>query len=1016
MSSATDNAPQSSIKQIDKLSIHRITSGQVVIDLQTAVKELVENSLDAGATNLEVKFKQYGLTSIEVIDNGSGIAEADYDSIGLKHHTSKLTTYTDLAELHTFGFRGEALSSLCALCQSVQVTTSISAPMGTCLDLDTNGRVKQRKTVARQRGTTVALKGLFQPLPVRRKELERNIKREFSKALSLLNAYALLPCTIEPGVRLTVSNQLDKGTKSQLIVTQGVPSIRRSVTALWGPKALDNIVDLKLDLEVERERGNRRLTTHNAQTADEGPLVVSVRGLISKFSVACGRTGTDRQFLFVNGRPCNLNKVQKTFNEVYRSFNANQSPFLVADFIIAPDTYDVNVSPDKRTIFLQGENNLITALKAALESHFDSQRSTFDVINTQTKVVQTSLDQPSHSQRPRFTVTNNMSRMLRRSPSPSTSDVDLATSLLENSDPRSAILSEQIVHSETSTNKSRKPEEPLFIPDPDDDMNPTNSDSETDVETSKEPAKSEIIAAQLSLPPARDQNPDVEVVVDTSQASWNRPTQARQIVRDDLEPAGSHSDNSESDSDLGRPRKRRKPDAEVRPVSPVSVTVRARDQGKTEKITEQRQKPGHSQPATGASRIRKGAMTMHNFLSNFASSQTQSSGDSPAILEEESLENAVSEDEETLDERADGVKANSEGDLEETQIVDSPINSNNASHQVSDSLPVPDDHDHDHGEMDVDDQGAPSVLSSVQESLSSSSAVSRTDHPVRPEIIRTAGDDDIAINFELDKIRVNYLKLTSHQARVQSPATQDHIILEDAGLSNTDDEARVAEVLSRVIDKTDFAEMEVVGQFNLGFIIARRRKSTHLNSRVMDDLFIVDQHAADEKYNFETLQQTTTIQSQKLFRPRPLEFTASDEVVATENIEVLRKNGFEIEMTEKDTLPGSSRLMLTAQPVSKSTVFDMKDLEELIHLMRDRPNGQMIRCSKARAMFAMRACRKSVMIGMPMNRHQMLSVVHHMGTMDQPWNCPHGRPTMRHLADLEGLTRQKRGLDWRRLT
>lgn len=90
-----------------------------------------------------------------------------------------------------------------------------------------------------------------------------------------------------------------------------------------------------------------------AQVVGEGRLLVSVRGLISKFNATCGRTGTDRQFLYVNGRPCTLSKVwrltgnfgdrisrgyqvQKAFNEVYRSFNATQSPFLVADFIVAP--------------------------------------------------------------------------------------------------------------------------------------------------------------------------------------------------------------------------------------------------------------------------------------------------------------------------------------------------------------------------------------------------------------------------------------------------------------------------------------------------------------------------------------------------------------------------------------------------------------------------------------------------------------------------------------------------------
>ncbi|OSX56998.1 hypothetical protein POSPLADRAFT_1077263, partial [Postia placenta MAD-698-R-SB12] len=229
----------------------------------------------------------------------------------------------------------------------------------------------------------------------------------------------------------------------------------------------------------------------------------------------------------------------------------------------------------------------------------------------------------------------------------------------------------------------------------------------------------------------------------------------------------------------------------------------------------------------------------------------------------------------------------------------------------------------------------------------------------------------------------------------------------DAGIANAEDDAKAAEALSLVIDKTDFASMEIVGQFNLGFIIARRHTSptaladAHGNGRGhMDDLFIVDQHAADEKYNFETLQQTTEIISQKLIRPQPLELTAADEILATENLDVLKRNGFEIDIDDDATFGDGHRLKLCAQPISENTVFDVKDLEELLHLLQDRPTGQMVRCSKARAMFAMRACRKSVMIGMALDRRQMTSVVRHMGMIDQPWNCPHGRPTMRHLSDI----------------
>ncbi|KAH7886659.1 DNA mismatch repair protein MutL [Phlebopus sp. FC_14] len=358
-----------SIRAIDSHSVHRITSGQVVIDLQTAVKELVENSFDAGATNIEVRFQNYGLKAIEVIDNGSGIASKDYDSIALKHYTSKLASFEDLSRVLTFGFRGEALSSLCALSDGITVTTATAddAPMGTLLEMDRNGRVTSRHTkVARQRGTTVTVTNLFKPLPVRRKEFERNAKREFQKALNLLYAYALVPCANENrGVRFTVTNQTETGRKVVQLKSDGTPSTRASVTALWGPKALETLVDLNLSFDVETEKAVlRRQGPLDPEITTVTP--VKVHGLISKFAVGAGRSSSDRQYFFVNGRPCNPGKVQKAINEVYRTFNANQSPFVIADFILPTHACDINVSPDKRTIFLHSENSLVQALKVNL--------------------------------------------------------------------------------------------------------------------------------------------------------------------------------------------------------------------------------------------------------------------------------------------------------------------------------------------------------------------------------------------------------------------------------------------------------------------------------------------------------------------------------------------------------------------------------------------------------------------------------------------------------------------------
>ncbi|KAI6098784.1 hypothetical protein EDD16DRAFT_1498226 [Pisolithus croceorrhizus] len=291
-------------------------------------------------------------------------------------------------------------------------------------------------------------------------------------------------------------------------------------------------------------------------------------------------------------------------------------------------------------------------------------------------------------------------------------------------------------------------------------------------------------------------------------------------------------------------------------------------------------------------------------------------------------------------------------------------------------------------------------------------------------------DDDVILHIDLDGLRARYedCGARSHSispwVRTRSQngtAPRNDTVVEHANLVSAASDEIASAALSRIISKGDFMRMDVVGQFNLGFIIVRKRTPETDTGKaepelcVEDDLFVVDQHAADEKWNFETLQETTLIDSQRLFRPQSLNLTAADELVALENIDVLKRNGFEVGPVEEESSP-SARLHLIAQPVSKDTVFDMKDLEELIHLMQDRPKGTMVRCSKARAMFAMRACRRSVMIGRPLDKSRMTAIIRHMASMDQPWNCPHGRPTMRHLSDLTSFGRYNlsfHAVDWR---
>lgn len=208
------------------------------------------------------------------------------------------------------------------------------------------------------------------------------------------------------------------------------------------------------------------------------------------------------------------------------------------------------------------------------------------------------------------------------------------------------------------------------------------------------------------------------------------------------------------------------------------------------------------------------------------------------------------------------------------------------------------------------------------------------------------------------------------------------------------------ERLSLTVSKEDFSRMHIIGQFNLGFILTVRPSHS---SNTTDELFIIDQHASDEKSNFERLQSTTIVQNQRLVRPHQLDLTAIEEEIILENNSALLKNGFLVDIDTSGDIPVGQRCRLVSLPMSREVTFDTGDLEELIALLAESPSSaaeHVPRPSKVRKMFAMRACRSSIMIGKSLSLKQMEKLVRRMGEIDKPWNCPHGRPTMRHVFGL----------------
>ncbi|XP_033840903.1 mismatch repair endonuclease PMS2 [Periophthalmus magnuspinnatus] len=840
MSEECTTEPAGAIRAIDKHSVHQICSGQVVLTLATAVKELVENSVDAGATNIEVRLKDSGAELVEVSDNGKGVEEANFEGLTLKHHTSKIRDFSDLIHVETFGFRGEALSSLCALSDLMVVTCHESSQVGTKLVFDHKGNLVQKSPQPRQQGTTVSLQQLFYTLPVRHKEFQRNIKKEYAKMIHVLQSY----CIISTGVRITCSNQTGQAKRSTVLSTSGSQSMRDNIGAIFGPKQLQTLLPFQQVFPAENV-----MDEYGLKDTDLPKHLFVITGFVSRADHGVGRSSTDRQFFFINNRPCDPLKVAKIVNEVYHMYNRHQYPFVALSITVASECVDVNVTPDKRQIFLQEEKLLLAIIKTSL-------------INTYEAGV------------------NKISLNFTHKP---------ATSVLSSPEP-------QVVPSDGNLPESGE-ESDLVIQSPKSSLNLASLKAAFSSHHSS--AKSACVSGNIN----------------------SGPTQ--KTLQSFLKSGAKSA---------------------VANTNIVSNLKTKKDYDK-------------------CSVVGRGVLDSFRFGKE-QDSRTENSVPScdPSISHNETVSQVLTENMTIKVEACE-----QEAEEENNTFVESKACVLKESCRQS---PNPKRAKRD----------SPVVLTKSNAAFSNeskSSSPSTVDAPISLQ------RKTVPVQFSFQQLELRIKKLQQRGGAKDEPKYRRF-----RAKINPGDNQSAEDELKKEICKDMFKEMEIIGQFNLGFII------TKLNS----DIFMIDQHATDEKYNFEMLQQHTVLQGQRLIVPQNLHLTAVSENILIENIDIFRKNGFEFLINEDAQV--MERVKLVSLPTSKNWTFGPADIEELIFMLSDSP-GVMCRPSRVRQMFASRACRKSVMIGTALSVSEMKKLVVHMGEIEQPWNCPHGRPTMRHLANLD---------------
>ncbi|XP_061347276.1 DNA mismatch repair protein PMS1 isoform X2 [Gastrolobium bilobum] len=907
------------IKPIDKGIVHRICAGQVILDLSSAVKELVENSLDAGATSIEIALKDFGQEWFQVTDNGCGISPNNFKVLALKHHTSKLAEFHDLQSLTTFGFRGEALSSLCALGNLTVETRTQSEPVATHLTFDHSGLLVAEKKTARQIGTTVTVKKLFSNLPVRSKEFSRNIRREYGKLLSLLNAYAL----IAKGVRFICTNSTGKNVKSVALKTQGSDSLKDNIITALGTNTFSCLEPMALCIS-------------------DG---CKVDGFVSKSGHGNGRSLGDRQYFFVNGRPVDMPKVGKLVNELYKAANSKQYPIAILNFTVSTRAYDVNVTPDKRKIFFSEETALLQALREGLQQIYSPGNVCYSVNDVELPAAEEDCVELCSSN--------------RKSPI-----------IVKPSSPNGSLLQEEHYTECNIGNISHGEHKEKHITDSENAYESVNEDQSSHVEEGLICEDDGSLMAQeftlrahstLKDDKSRRQSACTGSIILDQATLVSRKVESWGISNKD---SYNHSRHVQSTLNKFVTVNKRNRDSIVTALSEVPVLRKA----------------PHCQLKT-------------------ANTETHD------LVTRQSL---------YFDQIDETDKASQIESLQQ-------LNSDNIIHKNENAISFRGESTDGETKMDLDQQNNTSLADTASIGPSSNDLINTTKHvlvsdpplhssPVQLDSSKSSGQkirSNMQFSFQdLKKRREKRISMLQSnrcgKANVKSCYTAATLELSQPEIEGQKERALAAAAteLERIFKKEDFSRMKVIGQFNLGFIIGK----------LDQDLFIVDQHAADEKYNFEHLSQSTILNQQPLLRPIRLELSPEEEIVASMHMDVIRKNGFTLE--EDPNAPPRCRFKLKSVPFSKNTIFGIEDVKELICTLSDDhgecsivgsyklDTSDSICPSRVRAMLASRACRSSIMIGDALGRNEMQKILEHLAELKSPWNCPHGRPTMRHLVDL----------------
>lgn len=332
------------IKILEKHIADKIAAGEVIERPISIIKELVENSIDAGATSITCEIKNGGKTYIRVTDNGCGIAREECETAFLRHATSKISTVNDLKGIKSLGFRGEALASIAAVTNAALITKTAESKTGCRLVLH-GGETVENIPLGCPDGTTIIINDLFYNMPARREFLKSD-GAESSLIIEFISEMALAYTNIR--------FQLINNGKI-LFSTTGDGNLKNTINSVYMQREYKDLIEIS-----KTEAG------------------YSIRGCISKPSLS--RTTKKNQVYFVNGRVVKSAVMEKGISMGYKErLFEGRYPVAFIFLNVNPETIDVNIHPNKKEVRFHDEDAIVKIIENATVEALVSQDAVIEV-------------------------------------------------------------------------------------------------------------------------------------------------------------------------------------------------------------------------------------------------------------------------------------------------------------------------------------------------------------------------------------------------------------------------------------------------------------------------------------------------------------------------------------------------------------------------------------------------------------------------------------------------------------